>query len=312
MDLKRGMEMLRATLFGHKESVNPKPESVNPKPAAEPHAAAELPCPAAPQYLAGAELRPPRIHPVSWKDGQVFSESDDPDRVGPLTERWVAPSFVQKTPALQMPKTRVEELDVSGVIGARTDSFARRVYGVLEPAECAELLERVNEKGFTPALLNIGRGFQELSSGVRDGQRVIVDSPEFTAYVFEFLRPHLPQTLRGSSLVELNERCRFLCYTPGQHFEPHCDGRFTRQSPHPNAGDSSRVTVQLYLHDVPAAHGGATTFMRSGGGDSEGLVCQPVVGSALLFTQELLHEGSLVTAGLKYTLRTEAMYRPLD
>ena len=28
--------------------------------------------------------------------------------------------------------------------------------------------------------------------------------------------------------VELNERCRFLCYTPGQHFPAHVDGTYIR------------------------------------------------------------------------------------
>ena len=30
----------------------------------------------------------------------------------------------------------------------------------------------------------------------------------------------------------------------------------------------------------------------------------------LVFTQNLLHEGSLVRQGVKYTMRTEVMYRP--
>ena len=29
-------------------------------------------------------------------------------------------------------------------------------------------------------------------------------------------------------IVELNERCRFLCYTPGQHFSAHKDGCYIR------------------------------------------------------------------------------------
>lgn len=260
------------------------------------------------QYLNGEELPHPRIHPVDWKDGQTFSVEDDPDRT---CEPWVPPRFVKDklaTAYRQIAKTRVEELDLSVVSGATTKSFARVVYNLFEPEECAQLLEHVNEKGFTPALLNIGRGAQQLQPGLRDGQRVIVDSPELAAYLLELLRPYLPATLHSKTLVELNERCRFLCYTPGQSFDAHCDGRYTRERPHPNAGDHSLVTVQFYLHDVPEAHGGATTFL-GGYRDQKRLACQPAGGSALIFTQDLLHEGSLVRAGLKYTLRTEAMYR---
>ena len=32
----------------------------------------------------------------------------------------------------------------------------------------------------------------------------------------------------GMEIVELNERCRFLCYLPGQHFPAHRDGAYLR------------------------------------------------------------------------------------
>ena len=96
----------------------------------------------------------------------------------------------------------------------------------------------------------IGRGRQQLRSEVRDGLRSIVDSPELSAYLCEVIAPHLPRTTsswQGEAHLEgLNERCRFLVYKPGHYFAPHCDGQYTR----PN-GDCSRITVQLYLHDVP-------------------------------------------------------------
>jgi hypothetical protein len=141
---------------------------------------------------------------------------------------------------------------------------------------------------------------------IRDGHRVIVDSPELVSWLFAVLRPHLPQHMGSMQLVGLNERLRFLCYTPGQVFEEHCDGCYTRPSGHPQEGDVSMVTVQVYLHDIPVVHGGATTFFP---GRHNEVAHQPEMGSILMFTQDLLHEGSLLRAGLKYTLRTEAMYR---
>ena len=66
--------------------------------------------------------------------------------------------------------------------------------------------------------------------------------------------------------------------------------------------------MQLYLHDVPEEFGGATTFIGAG----KNFPCQPKCGSALVFTQNLLHEGSLVKKGIKYTMRTEVMYRIKD
>merc|ERR1711988_1120902 len=154
---------------------------------------------------------------------------------------------------------------------------------------------------------NIGGGMQQLVPGARNGHRVIVDSPELADWLFKVLLPFLPPELEdGSRLVELNERCRFLCYTPGQKFPTHCDGTFERPENHPHSGDFSFVTVQLYLHDVPRNYGGATAFMLPGKPQH-----QPEAGSVLLFSQDLPHEGCLVEKGIKYTLRTEAMYAPL-
>merc|ERR1712007_377184 len=129
---------------------------------------------------------------------------------------------------------------------------------------------------------------------------------ELANWLLAVLAPHLPSKIGRWELVDLNERLRFLCYTPGQEFPVHLDGEYARPVDHPQAGAVSKVTVQLYLHSVPEAHAGATTFFPGTGMD---LPCQPSAGSVLLFTQDLEHEGSKLNAGLKYTLRTEAMYR---
>jgi len=253
--------------------------------------------------LAGRSLEAPRFHSTDWRVNQRFTAEDDPDRT---RLPWRPPSFVRsRDPAQQ--EAVVEELRLPG--GAPTlpgfqQSFARVVRNVLDEEHCAELIASVNAKGFTPALLNIGGGCQQLVPAARDGHRVIVDSPELAEWLFGVLRPFLPEELEdGSRLTELNERLRFLCYTPGQEFPAHRDACFERYEGHPRAGDFSFVTVQLYLHDVPQAHGGATTFLVEGRPSH-----QPEAGSVLLFSQDLLHEGSLVRKGIKYTLRTEVMY----
>jgi len=253
--------------------------------------------------LAGQDLSAPRFHSTGWHVNQRFTAEDDPDRT---RLPWRPPKFVSyKDPALQ--EAVAEELrlpeEVSKTPGYG-QSFARVVRNVLDEKNCAELIASVNAKGFTPALLNIGGGNQQLVPGARDGHRVIVDSPELAEWLLAVLLPFLPDELEdGSRLAEMNERLRFLCYTPGQEFPAHCDGCFERREGHPREGDFSFVTVQLYLHDVPQAHGGATTFVMKGRPRH-----QPEAGSVLLFTQDLLHEGSLVERGIKYTLRTEVMY----
>lgn len=188
-------------------------------------------------------------------------------------------------------------------------SFARMVHGVLTPAEAAELVSSINKKGFLPALLNVGHGVQEYDPSYRTGSRCIVDSPLLAKYLFSVISPHIPSEFyQGTSaemrLDELNERCRFLCYSPGEEFAPHCDGCYFRPEGHAKWGSRSIVTVQLYLNDVAAVNGGATTFI---GGDRS-IAVQPRCGSCLVFTQELYHAGSKLLGGLKYTMRTEAMY----
>jgi len=253
--------------------------------------------------LDGRPLAPPQFHSVDWFEGQEFTESDDPDRT---QELFLPPWFVQqKDPITQREKTWSEELPIPV-----ENSFARVVYGLLDEDDCAELIDCVNRKGYTPGLLNIGRGRQKLEPSVRNGHRVIVDSVELSAWILQVLEPYLPRQLEGGKLVELNDRLRFLCYTPGQEFVMHYDGNYRRPRGHPRAGDCSRVTVQVYLHDVPPSHGGATTFNLGFG--RWPLPCQPKAGSALLFTQDLEHEGSVLLRGLKYTVRTEAMYGRID
>lgn len=250
-------------------------------------------------FLAGGPLPPPIFYPTRWHANQTFSANDDPDRTA---LRWVAPDFVRTQDPASQP-TQVEDLVVApGRSGFCR--FARIVRNVVSSEDCAALISSVNAKGFTPALFNIGGSKQQLLLGRRNGHRVVVDSLELADWLFQVLRPFLPNELEdGSLLVELNERCRFLCYTPGQRFPAHCDGMFERPEHHPHSGDFSFITVQLYLHDVPTLYGGATEFTLPGRPKH-----QPEAGSALLFTQDLMHEGCLVQDGVKYTLRTEVMY----
>jgi len=252
--------------------------------------------------LAGRPLAAPGFHRTGWQPNQRFTAEDDPDRT---RLPWAVPAFVhEKDPAAQ--RTRAEDLPVPSRRSGHL-SFARVVRNVLGQEDCAALIASINCKGFTPALLNIGDGCQQLIPGARDGHRVIVDSPELAAWLFQVLSPFLPAELEdGSKIVGLNERCRFLCYTPGQQFPAHCDGVFERAGDHPCSGDFSHVTVQLYLHDLPFAYGGATAFMLPGKPKH-----QPESGSVLIFSQDLMHEGCLVRDGVKYTLRTEVMYAPL-
>merc|ERR1712113_85064 len=133
----------------------------------------------------------------------------------------------------------------------------------------------------------------------------MLDCPELAAYLFEVIRPHVSEKIcHGKECVQaVNDRFRFTVYLPGQNFNPHCDPCYKFPCGHPKDGQISRITILFYLHDMPASNGGATNFV----GESR-VSCQPRGGSALMFTQDLRHEGAAVMAGIKYFIRTELLY----
>jgi len=255
--------------------------------------------------LNGQMLEVPNLLPVCWKEGQLFQIREDPERI---SEAWLAPDFVwSRDPVEQSAKTVCTNLPIhNGVPGRR---FAKVISKVLDEACCSALLADLNAKGFTPTLVTAGCEQkvlrQEAGSG-HQGHQVTVDSPELAAWLMEVLRPHLPTELDGCSLVDLSERFQCLCYMPGEAFPEHMDGCCQRLRSHHQRGAHSRVSIQIYLHDVPRSHGGALTFCP---GRRNQLTVQPRAGTAVIFTQDLLHEGSLLLAGLKYTLRADAMYQ---
>ncbi|GIJ88955.1 hypothetical protein Asppvi_007883 [Aspergillus pseudoviridinutans] len=139
---------------------------------------------------------------------------------------------------------------------------------------------------------------------------------------------------RAYRLSQLNERLRFLKYEGGEFFRPHWDSNYLT----PDEEEESFYTLHLYLNgdgeqdleellqaskkaetdpqgsdniDVSGKLlGGATSFSASYG-EGDGIVrVFPKTGLALVFQQyHLLHAGDPVFRGVKYTLRTDMMYR---
>jgi prolyl 4-hydroxylase len=65
--------------------------------------------------------------------------------------------------------------------------------------------------------------------------------------------------------------------------------------------ERSLLTLMVYLNE--GFEGGATAF------HDFGVAVRPRTGMALLFQHRLLHEGCEVSAGVKYVLRSDVMYR---
>ncbi|KAK7037251.1 hypothetical protein VNI00_011242 [Paramarasmius palmivorus] len=136
-------------------------------------------------------------------------------------------------------------------------------------------------------------------------------------------------------LDSVNSRLSFLRYGPGHYFKPHCDGLNELE----NGALKSFVTLHLYLNDSTTIHtsgsedvgevsnydsasisagysadngntlaGGATRFWSPD--KKHFLDVEPKVGRVLIFQQRMLvHSGEQVTKGIKYTMRSDFMFR---
>ena len=185
--------------------------------------------------------------------------------------------------------------------------FAFSIENFLTPEECRELIAESERCGYEPVTVNRGSDRHVEDHEQRRASRCMVDSPAFAQLLFERLEPHLP--LHGPHggwrrCSGLNERLRFLRYDPGDYFKPHQDGRYVRPEGDPHAGDSSLMTLMLYLNTPEC--GGETNFLALRGGQRSAL--SPTTGLALCFDHDLRHEGALLVRGQKYCIRTDVMY----
>ena len=152
-----------------------------------------------------------------------------------------------------------------------------------------------------------GGGELDKSNTSRDSNGFLDSSTNSSERPSTRTSPTQQQQHQQISAVGLNERMRFLKYAPGHFFAPHQDLRFTRPpSAGPHAGETSHITVQLYLNDK--FKGGTTRFLYG----KRHYDVKPKTGSVLLFDHDLLHEGSKVVGGIKYSVRTDVMFTPFS
>ncbi|CAF0891598.1 unnamed protein product [Adineta ricciae] len=199
--------------------------------------------------------------------------------------------------------TSMEKRDISLPNPRDSGKLAFVLLNVFTPDECAEWIKLTETRGYSPALVNIGTG-EVLMTDFRNNDRCIIDDENMAKILFERIQCFLPETWKEYKLVGLNERLRFLRYDPGQKFEAHMDGVYQRPD---GSGERSFITVQLYLNED--FQGGETTFIHSLE-PKKNVRCIPRTGMVLIFQHDLIHEGSALTKGRKYTLRTDVMYRP--
>ena len=199
---------------------------------------------------------------------------------------------------------------VPGVAGAFTLS------NVLTHGECQQLRELSEAMGY--------RTEKSLASGrpLRTNCNLIwVADTSLWEPIWQRVRPFLP-SIDGCAPLGLNHRLRLYKYEEGDVFGKHHDGSW------PGSGlragvyvrdlwagaQRSQCTLLLYLDELDAYDGGATTFQPD---PEDGGACVAVRvprGGALCFFHgehscSPLHEGSAVTRGVKHVVRTDVLYR---
>lgn len=163
----------------------------------------------------------------------------------------------------------------------------------LTEKECEDLILFSETKGYEEATVSLKSG-AKMMKNIRNNERLIYEDEILAQQYWEKLKPFCPEKLDTAIAIGLNEQFRFYKYQSNQRFKRHIDGRFQR-----NEQEESRVTFMMYLNQD--FEGGETNF--------DDLSISPKTGMALCFIHELKHEGSPVTKGIKYVLRSDVMYQ---
>ncbi|KAH8161980.1 hypothetical protein CIB48_g6257 [Xylaria polymorpha] len=248
--------------------------------------------------------------------------------------------FLKSDPADAQPITHSPIDFKNSVLPEYEGCYAVVLDHVLSPSECTQLLQLAEDSvmdedkqsgsSWGAALVNIGGGYEVEIPDYRKGERIIWDNQEIVDRLWARMAA-LPEIQENLSTLprlaidksvdrtkyefyRVNKRLRFLKYKPGDFFKPHCDGAYGETTPE---GDmvQTYMTVHLYLNDSQQEAGlgvdligGATSFLSRN--NSRKLDVDPKAGRVLIFQHSTLkHSGDDVIAGLKFTVRTDIMYK---
>lgn len=128
----------------------------------------------------------------------------------------------------------------------------------------------------------------------RNTREISFHSQPLADDLYQTILPHLPLDVLGYAPTGVATRFRIFEHKPGCFFGAHEDHEIL-------VGDSmSILTLLVYLSgDV---EGGETVFEAGG-------FCAPATGRLLLFNHVAKHHGAMVKSGIKYTLRSDVLFR---
>jgi len=173
------------------------------------------------------------------------------------------------------------------------NDLAFSLYDFLNLEECVQLIKQAEEIGFDVALVNDGNE-QSKRTDVRNNQRIIFDDPDLAMKFWVKFSAKEKIILDDWEPIGFNERFRFYKYDQYQTFKWHRDMPYKRSE-----NIQSQYTFMIYLNSDFS--GGFTDF--------EDFKIWPETGMAAIFYHKLRHEGSVVSDGTKYVLRTDIMFQ---
>lgn len=183
------------------------------------------------------------------------------------------------------------------------------VRNALTGDECRAIIELSEAKGYQDAA--------KYCMMYRDrwNDRFMSDDAQLAEFMWDRVKEYIPSRVSAHSrewqVDTINTRFRFCKYIGGQghYFGAHTDGMYVVDSDH-----RSVLTCMWYLNGPDEFEGGLTNFI---GYPDKALKYSvvPEPGLCVIFPQANLkfyHEGTQVTKGLKYILRTDVMYNAVN
>ncbi|KAG9188091.1 hypothetical protein G6011_02014 [Alternaria panax] len=269
-----------------------------------------------------------KVLPAGFKEDLLHAhERRTPSEPSPPPSTFTLSDGFLEGPAPNLTRCKVD-FKKAGIL-ENEKAWAVILDGVLSEDECNTLVQaaEVTTNGkWERAMVNVGGGMQALYEDTRKCGRIIWDDKDIMVKLWARIEASVPEihrlqnwalvtgngpVKRGETwrVTRLNERGRYLKYTGGEYFKPHCDGTYET----PDRTERSYFTLHLYLNDAVLKNGekqlegGATTFFN--GRMNHRVDVVPKTGRVLLFQhRNLIHSGDDVVKGIKYTLRTDIMY----
>jgi hypothetical protein len=229
------------------------------------------------------------------------------EALGKLDERKLGAIYekLSLSPAFQS-----ESVQISPVISGQ----AWLLTNLLSSAECSQLILATSGAMLLAEL-------HCYAVIARNNERCVIVDENVARILYERIEPFCPATIERDGdeweICAVNELIRFCRYGVGQYFGVHVDEMYKF-----NEEKCSFLTCMIYLNsqlekadsllqeENSSYTGGSTVFL-----DKEyfpELEVKPSAGNCLLFYQgqpyNLLHEGEVVTSGIKYIMRTDIVY----